>query len=96
MTLNTRGIFSEFVSNIMITDDAIRSHKEIKKRKVVSAPSGSAPPKYQTMYHHSSTYPPDSHSSTSTNTNIGSSGLPSHLSVSTNRQHLGLYLHLRL
>jgi hypothetical protein len=58
MVLNTGGTFSEFVSNVMITDDAIHAHKETKKSKVVAAPSGSAPPKYRTVYHHSSTYPP--------------------------------------
>jgi hypothetical protein len=58
VTLNTGGTFSEFISNVIITDDAIRAHKETKKRKVVVAPSGSAPPKYQTVYHHGSTYPP--------------------------------------
>jgi hypothetical protein len=58
MALNTRGTFLEFVSNVMITDDAIRAHKETKKRKVVTAPSSSAPPKYQMVYHHGSTYPP--------------------------------------
>jgi hypothetical protein len=58
MAHNTGGTFPEFVSNVMITDDAIRAHKETKKRKIVAAPSGSAPPKYRTMYHHGSTYPP--------------------------------------
>jgi hypothetical protein len=58
MALNTGGTFPEFVSNVMIADDAIRAHKETKKRKVVAAPSGSAPPKYRTVYHHGSTYPP--------------------------------------
>jgi hypothetical protein len=58
MTLNTGGTFLEFVSNVTITDNAIRAHKETKKRKVVAAPSGNAPLKYQTVYHHSSTYPP--------------------------------------
>jgi hypothetical protein len=57
MALNTGGTFPEFVSSIMIVDDAICTHKETKKRKVVAAPFGSAPPKYRTMYHHSSTYP---------------------------------------
>jgi hypothetical protein len=57
MTLNTGGTFPEFVSNIMIVDDAIRAHKETNKRKVVAAPSDSAPPKYRTVYHHGSTYP---------------------------------------
>jgi hypothetical protein len=58
MVLNTGGTFLEFVSNVMIADNAIHAHKETKKRKVVAAPSGSAPLKYQTMYHHGSTYPP--------------------------------------
>jgi hypothetical protein len=58
MTLNTGGTFLEFVSNVMIMDDAIRAHKETKKRKAVATPSGSAPPKYQTVYNHGSTYPP--------------------------------------
>jgi hypothetical protein len=58
MALNTGGSFPEFVSNVIIADDAIRDHKEAKKRKVVTAPSGSAPPRYRTMYHHGPTYPP--------------------------------------
>jgi hypothetical protein len=58
MVLNTGGTFPEFVSNVRIVDDVIRAHKETKKRKVVATPSGSAPPKYQTVYHHGYTYPP--------------------------------------
>jgi hypothetical protein len=58
MALNTGGTFLEFVSNVMITDDDIRAHKETKKKKVVATPSSSAPPKYRTVYHHGSTYPP--------------------------------------
>jgi hypothetical protein len=58
MALNTGGTFLEFVSNVIITDDAIRAHKDTKKRKVVTAPPGSAPPKYRMVYHHGSTYPP--------------------------------------
>jgi hypothetical protein len=58
MALNTGGTFPEFVSNVMIADDAIYAHKETKKRKVVAAPSSSVPLKYQTVYHHGSTYPP--------------------------------------
>jgi hypothetical protein len=58
MALNTGGTFPEFVSNVMIVDDVIRAHKETKKRKVVAAPSDSASLKYQTVYHHGSTYPP--------------------------------------
>jgi hypothetical protein len=58
MTLNTGGTFPEFVSNVMITDDAIHAHKETKKRKVMATPSSSATPKYRTVYHHGPTYPP--------------------------------------
>jgi hypothetical protein len=58
MALNTGGTFPEFISNVMIADDAIRAHKETKKRKVVATPSRSAPPKYRMVYHHSPTYPP--------------------------------------
>jgi hypothetical protein len=46
MALNTEGSFPEFISTVMIVDDVIRTHKETKNRKVVAAPSGSAPPKY--------------------------------------------------
>jgi hypothetical protein len=58
MVLNTGETFPEFFSNVMIADDAIRAHKETMKRKVVAAPSSSAPPKYRTVYHHGPTYPP--------------------------------------
>jgi hypothetical protein len=58
MAFNTGGAFLEFISNVMTADDAIHTLKETKKRKVVAAPSGSAPPKYRTVYHHGSTYPP--------------------------------------
>jgi hypothetical protein len=58
MVLNTVGTFLEFVNNVMIADDAIRAHKETKKRKVVAAPSSSAPLKYWTVSHHGPTYPP--------------------------------------
>jgi hypothetical protein len=49
MALNTGGTFSEFISNVMITYDAICAHKETKKRKVVAAPSDIAPLKYRTV-----------------------------------------------
>jgi hypothetical protein len=49
MALNTRGTFPEFISNVMIMDDAIHAHKETKKRK--------APQKYRMVYHHGFTYP---------------------------------------
>jgi hypothetical protein len=55
MMLNTGGTFLEFISNVMIADDAIRAHKETKKRKVVAAPSSSAPSKYRMVYHHGPT-----------------------------------------
>jgi hypothetical protein len=58
MALNTGGSFPEFLSNVIIANDAIRTHKEAKKRNVVVALSGSAPPKYQVVYHHGPTYPP--------------------------------------
>jgi hypothetical protein len=45
MALNTGGTILEFVSNVMIVDDAIYAHKETKKMKAVAAPFGSAPPK---------------------------------------------------
>jgi hypothetical protein len=58
MTLNTGGSFPEFVSNVIIMDDAIRTHNDAKKRKVVTALFSSAPPRYRTVYHHGPTYPP--------------------------------------
>jgi hypothetical protein len=58
MTLNMGGSFPEFVGNVIIADEAIRTLKEPKKRKVVVAPSGSAPPQYRAVYHHGPTYPP--------------------------------------
>jgi hypothetical protein len=57
MALNTGGTFPEFIGNIMIANDAIRAHKKTRKRKVVVAPSDSAPLNYRTVYHHGSTYP---------------------------------------
>jgi hypothetical protein len=58
MALNTGGTLPKFVSNVIIMDDAIRAHRETKKRNVVAAPSGSTPPKYRMVYHDGSTYPP--------------------------------------
>jgi hypothetical protein len=58
MSLNTGGSFLEFVSSVIIVDNAIRAHKETKKMKAMAAPSGSAPPMYQTVYNHGPTYPP--------------------------------------
>jgi hypothetical protein len=45
MALNTGGSFLEFINNVIIIDDAIRTHKENKKRKVIEKPSCSVPPK---------------------------------------------------
>jgi hypothetical protein len=56
MALSTGGSILEFITNIIIVDDAFYTHKETKKRKVVATPSCSAPPKYQKMYHHQPTY----------------------------------------
>jgi hypothetical protein len=58
MALNTGGSFPEFVSNVIIVDDVIYAHKDTKKWKVIAAPSGIAPPRYQMVYHHGPTYPP--------------------------------------
>jgi hypothetical protein len=58
MALNMGWSFREFVSNVIIMDEAIHTHKEVKKRKVVVAPSGSTPPRYWTVYHHHPSYPP--------------------------------------
>jgi hypothetical protein len=56
MALNTGGSFPEFVSNVIITDNAIRADKETKKRKVVTSLSGSAHQKYWMVYHHRPTH----------------------------------------
>jgi hypothetical protein len=92
MTLNTGGTFPELVSNVMIVDDAIRTHKETKKRKVVAAPSSSAPRSTGWC----TTMAPPIHLDPSASISVrSSSGLPAHLSTNTSRQHQGLYLHLR-
>jgi hypothetical protein len=56
MALNIGWSFPEFFSNVIVTDDAIRVHNETKKRKVVTAPSGSSPLRYRMVYHHGPTY----------------------------------------
>jgi hypothetical protein len=58
MALHAGGSFPEFVRNVIITDDAIHEQKDTKKRKAVAASFGSAPPRYQMVYHHGPTYPP--------------------------------------
>jgi hypothetical protein len=77
LALSMGGTFPEFVSNAIIVDDKIHMHKESKKRKVVAASSSSAPLKYWCTI---LLTPPTSCVSTSS-----SSGLPTHLSVHTNR-----------
>jgi hypothetical protein len=61
LALNTDGTFPEFVSNAIITDDAIRAHKESKKRKAIAAPSGFAPLNYRMVYALRHTQPPHPH-----------------------------------
>jgi hypothetical protein len=58
MALNTGGSFPEFVSNVIITELRYAPTKKAKKRKAMAAPSGSAPQRYQTVYHHGPTYLP--------------------------------------
>jgi hypothetical protein len=58
LSLNTAGTFPEFMSNAIIADDAIRAHKEGKKRKAMIVPSSSAPLKYQMVYAPSNNLPP--------------------------------------
>jgi hypothetical protein len=95
MTLNTGGTFLEFVSNVMIVDDAIRAHKETKRGRlwllhlVVLLRST----------RQCTTTAPPTHLDSSNNTSISihsSSGLPTHLSASPSGQHLRLYFLLRL
>jgi hypothetical protein len=61
MRLSTGGSFLKFVSNVIIMDDMIRAHKETKKRKAAATPSGSAPQKYQMVYHHRPTHQHQQH-----------------------------------
>jgi hypothetical protein len=61
MALSIGGSFPDFISNVIIVDDAIHAHNESKKGKVLIAPSGSAPLKYQMVYHHRPTYQPHQH-----------------------------------
>jgi hypothetical protein len=58
MTLNTGGSFLEFVSNVIIANDAIHAHKEAEKWKAVAALSDGHPSRYRMVYHHSPTYQP--------------------------------------
>jgi hypothetical protein len=51
LALSMGGTFPNFISNAIIADDKIRAHKEGKNRKVVAAPSSSAPLNYRMVYH---------------------------------------------
>jgi hypothetical protein len=90
--LNTGGSFPEFVSNVIIADDAIRAHKDTKKRKVIAAPSSSAPPGTGWC---TTTVPPTRLVSSSSTSASSYCGFPTHLTARISRQHLGLYLHHR-
>jgi hypothetical protein len=55
LALNTSASFLELVSNDIIVDDAIRAHRESKKKNTMTLPSNSAPHKYQMVcapHHH--------------------------------------------
>jgi hypothetical protein len=45
LELNTGGTIPEYISNAIIADDAVHTHKESKKKKTLVASSGSVPPK---------------------------------------------------
>jgi hypothetical protein len=47
LALNADWTFLELVSNAIIMDDAIRTHRESKKKKAWATPSSSAPHKYR-------------------------------------------------
>jgi hypothetical protein len=48
LALNANWTFLKLVSNTIIVDDAIHAHQENNnKKKALTAPSGSAPPKYR-------------------------------------------------
>jgi hypothetical protein len=49
LALNANGTFLELGSDTIISDDAIHAHQERKKKKALTAPSGSAPSKYRTV-----------------------------------------------
>jgi hypothetical protein len=88
LLLYTGGTFLEFVSKAIIADNAIHGHKKGKKRKAMTAPSGSAPPKYQVVHPSRPANPLRRHQHQHWS---GSSGLPTHIRAHTSRQHRGLY-----
>jgi hypothetical protein len=60
LVLHANWTFLELVNNAIIADDANRAHQESKKKKILAAPAGSAPHKYQMIcapHHH----PPQQH-----------------------------------
>jgi hypothetical protein len=50
LSLSTGGTFPEFLSKAIIAHNTICAHQEVKKRKAMAAPSGSAPSKYQVVH----------------------------------------------
>jgi hypothetical protein len=55
LALNADWTFFELVSNAIMADDTIHAHQESKKKKVLAAPSSSAPHKYRMVcapHHH--------------------------------------------
>jgi hypothetical protein len=84
MVLNTGGTFPEFVSNVIIVDNAICAHKETKKRKVVATLSRSAPPSRPRSTRQCTTTAPPTHPASRSSTSVSSSsGLPAHLGAHT-------------
>jgi hypothetical protein len=61
LSLSTCGTLPEFLSNSIIADNAIRAHKEGKKRKAMVAPSGSDSPNYRVVHPSRPTYLPHQH-----------------------------------
>jgi hypothetical protein len=61
LSLSTGGTFPVYLSNAIIVDNAIRAHKEGKKRKAMTAPSGSAPPKGRVVHPTGPTNQPHQH-----------------------------------
>jgi hypothetical protein len=50
LALSMGSMFPNFISNAIIVDDKIHTHKEGKKRKVMATSSNSAPLKYKVVY----------------------------------------------
>jgi hypothetical protein len=91
LSLSTGGTFPKFLSIAIIADNATRSHKEGKKRKVVAA--------HLVVPHQSTGWcfllAPPTHLiniNTELPVQLSSSGFPTHIRTRT-RQHRGLYHH---